>query len=147
MTLPMRYSVQNSNLTPPDFTGEYGRMQVDYRTELEAIVIPASDYDKIATAIAEGRLIGLHDSKGRVLGQFTSSLAGGFDISTFSKAVDTDVRVSFRPTQQLIKSVRTEVSFEQVPTVSNDPQIKDMFFTYDVSGVQTKIVKKIAIGD
>ena len=147
MTLPMRYSVQKSNISPPDFTGEYGRMQVDYRPELEAIVIPASDYDKITTAIAEGRLIGLHDSKGRVLGQFTSSLAGGFDISTFSKAVDADVRVSFRPTQQLIKSARTKVSFEQVPTVANDPQIKDTFFTYDVKGVQTKIVKKIAIGE
>ena len=54
MTLPMRYSVQKSNIAPPDFTGEYGRMQVDYRPELEAIVIPASDYDKITTAIAEG---------------------------------------------------------------------------------------------
>jgi len=123
MAKPLRYSIQPSVISPPGFEGEYIRLQVDLRPELEQVVIPAADYDKIATALREGRALGLKDDSGRVLGQFATGLAGGFDAAKFTQATQANVRVSFKPTQELLLSARTGMTFELVPTVVINPTI------------------------
>lgn len=143
----LRYSIQASFLVPSGFTGDYGRMQVDIRPQLGKVTITATDYDTIATALSEGRALGLEDDTGRVLGQFATGLAGGFDIATFTQAIKADARVSFKPSQELLASARETMTFEQVPTVANDPQIETVQFTYDVAGVSTVVTDTISTND
>ena len=57
----LRYSIQGSPLAPAGFVGNYGRLQVDLRPTLKTVVISATDYDDIATALSEGRSINLKD--------------------------------------------------------------------------------------
>ena len=146
MAEPLRYSIQPSVLVPAGFVGDYGRMQVEIRPQLAKITITATDYDTIAIALSEGRALNLEDDTGRFLGQFATGLSGGFDIATFTQAVKTDARVSFKPSQELLASARESMTFEQVPTVANDPQIEDVSFTYDLAGVQTTISNQIVQG-
>ena len=143
----LRYSIQGSPLAPSGFIGNYGRLQVDLRPALNTIVISSTDYDNIALALSEGRSINLKDDTGRFLGQFATALAGGFNIDTFTQATKSDARISFKPSQELLKSARETMTFEQVPTVINSPQIKDINFTYDVAGVQTTIYNSISQGN
>ena len=51
MAETLRYSIQPSVISPPGFVGEYIRLQVDLRPELEQVIISATDYDKIATEL------------------------------------------------------------------------------------------------
>ena len=147
MALPLRYSVQASALKPEGFTGEYGRMMVDYRPIIDNITITASDYDLIAQSIAEGRAIRLVDDTGRALGEFIAGLAGGFDISTFTQATLSDLRISFKPTQVLLASAREVTEFQRQPTVARDPQIEGVIFTYDIAGVSTVVNDTISTND
>ena len=143
----LRYSIQGSPLAPAGFVGNYGRLQVDLRPTLKTVVISATDYDDIATALSEGRSINLKDDTGRFMGQFTTGLAGGFDVATFTQATKSDARISFKPSQQLLASARETMTFEQVPTVANDPQISDINFNYDIAGVPTVVTDTISISD
>jgi len=143
----LRYSIQASVLVPSGFVGDYGRLQVAIRPQLNTITISAIDYDTIANALAEGRALNLADDTGRFLGQFATGLAGGFDIAAFTQAVKTDARISFKPSQELLASAREFMTFEQVPTVANDPQISDIAFNYDVAGVPTTIIDSISQPD
>jgi len=130
MTLTFRYSVQPATMKPEGFTGKYGRLQVDYRQETDKIVVPATEYDKLTKALAEGRVIGLTSNDGRDIGQFLPSLSRGFDIASFKQATVDDLRVGFRPTHQLLVDTRSQVTFERIPTVVNDLAIMDITFTY-----------------
>jgi len=143
----LRYSIQGSPLAPAGFVGNYGRLQVDLRPTSKTVVISATDYDDIAVSLSEGRSINLNDEKGRFMGQFTTGLSGGFDIATFTQATKADARISFKPSQELLASARATMTFEQVPTVHNDPQISDVSFVYDVSGTTTTIIDSISQTD
>lgn len=134
MPLTLRYSVQGSPLSPAGFVGEYGRMMVDYRSIVNEVVLSASDYTLIATSLSEGRVIRLVDDTGRALGDFVPALAGGFDIATFTEATLGDLRVGFKPTQELLAVTRATTTFEIVPTVTNDPVIASSVFTYEDTG-------------
>jgi len=134
MGLPLRYSIQPSPLAPDGFEGEYGRMQVDYRPAQKALVVTADEYDEVAFALSEGRAIWLKDDSGRVLGQFIVGLAGGFDIATFTQASVSDLRISFRPSQELLTSTREITTFEQVPTVVKDPTITKFTYSAMIAG-------------
>jgi len=140
----LRYSIQSSPLAPAGFVGNYGRLQVDLRPTSKTVVISATDYDDIAVSLSEGRSINLKDENGRFMGQFTTGLAGGFDITTFTQAVKADARISFKPSQELLASARETMTFEQVPTVANDPQISDVNFVYDIAGTTTTIIDSIS---
>jgi len=144
MPLTLRYSVQSSPLKPAGFVGSYGRMMVDYRPIVTNIVLTASDYTAIAVSLSEGRAIRLIDDTGRALGDFLPALSGGFDTATFTEATLSDLRVGFKPTQELLAVTRSTTSFELVPTVHNDPQISDVSFVYDVSGTTTTIIDSIS---
>lgn len=143
----LRYSIQSSPLAPAGFVGDYGRLQVDLRPTSKTVVISATDYDDIAVSLSEGRSINLNDENGRFMGQFTTGLAGGFDIATFTQATKSDARISFKPSQQLLASARETMTFEQVPTVVINPQISNANFNYDIAGVPTVVTDTISISD
>jgi len=147
MGLPLRYSIQASPLVPAGFVGDYGRMMVNYRSILDEITITASEFDLITASLSAGRAIRLVDDTGRPLGEFLTSLSGGFDIANFTQATVGDVRVSFKPTQELLISTREKTTFEQVPTVSNNPVISNCTFTFESTPGIKKVINNRLIID
>ena len=129
MPLTLRYSLQDSIIKPSDVTGDYARLQVDSRPELKKITLSNEDYRIIVEALAEGRLIGLQNEDGIKMGQFMISLSGGVIVEEFKSPSESDVKMSFKPTQSILKDIRALVSFEQLPTVKNNPSISGFIFT------------------
>ena len=128
MALTLRYSLQDSPLKPKGITGEYARLQVDWRSEQRKITISDDDYKAIVDDLTEGRLIGLQSASGVSLGQFVTGLAGGVVVDEFTSATKGDIRISFKPTQRFLRDTRKAASFEQVPTITTSPEI--IAFTY-----------------
>jgi len=137
MALTLRYSLQHSAIKPRGVTGEYCRLQVDSRPQQNKITITESDYQSLIEALTEGRLIGLQSESGVNLGQFMTSISGGILTKEFVSPSKNDVKISFRPTQQFLRDVRELVSFEQIPTVKNNPSIRGFTFTDNMGNVST----------
>jgi len=146
MSLPLRYSIQKSSLKPQGVTEEYIRLQVKLRAEQNRIIISNADYNMILQALSEGRLVGVSNEAGVSLGQFQTGLAGGGLASNFTSPITSDVQVSFKPAKQFLKEMRELVSFEQIPTVDNDPKITAFTFLAASDDTQTKYTNKIQLG-
>jgi len=134
MELTLRYSLQKSNIKPNDITGEYARLQVNTRPEMNKITISNEDYQMLIQALAEGRLIGLQNEAGLHLGQFLTSLSGGVVVKNFTSPSKEDIRASFKPMRHFLNDIRELVSFERVPTVRHNPVISDFIFTDNTGG-------------
>jgi ribosomal protein S19 len=134
MPLPIRYSVQPSTLIPDGFTGDYGRLQVDQREQTNTVIISATDYDAIVLSLKEGKLVGMKDATGRDIGQLQLGLAGGFNVSTFNGATVNDMRISFKPTQDLLADIRSGATFQQIAPVIIRPVIHGITYTMDNGG-------------
>ena len=130
MPLPLQYSIQHSSLKPKGVTGEYVRLQVSLRTEQRKIIISNEDYSMLIQALSEGRLVGFCNESGVKLGQFQTSLSGGTVAKEFTSPEVSDIRISFKPSQRFLSSVRSKISFEQIPTVTRNPIITSTSFTY-----------------
>jgi len=145
MTLPLEYSKQESSLKPSGVTEEYIRLQVRLRPELNKIIIEDIDYERLIEALAEGRLLGLQTKSGINIGQFQIGLSGAYPASNFKSPTVSDAKIGFRSTPHILKRIREIMTFEQVPAVTNSPQISSIMFTGIFNGVQTEYNNQIPL--
>jgi len=135
--------VQPSLLKPEGETQEYGRLQVDYRTKLNDVMLSDSEYQLIINALAEGRSIGLMTESGIPIGQLIPALQGGFVVADFVQATKKDFRVGFSPNKKLLEDVRKILTFERIPTVVNNPTIISTTFTYYIGTGESQVKEKL----
>jgi len=145
MPLSLKYSIQESVLKPTGVTEDYIRLQVAIRPELEQITISDKDYQTILNGVKEGRLVGLRTESGTYIGQFQSSLAGGYPKAEFIAPSKADLRVTLKSTQQFLNDAREGLTFERISTVVNNPTIIAMTFTMSDGSSKTVLNNTIAI--
>ena len=141
MPLTLKYSLQDSSLKPSGITGEYARLQVNWRSERSRLTISDDDYREMVEALTEGRLIGLQTESGLYLGQFVTGLAGGVIVEEFIAAKRSDARISFKPMRKFLQDIRAAMTFERIPTITNDPTLNG--FTFVETETSTEHVNEI----
>jgi len=119
--MTIKYSIQQSTLSPDGQSEPYGRYQVQIQNET-TITIDATS-EMIATALKAGHQVLLLGNDNEPIGTILPSLKGGFALAESPTPTAKNMSIGFRSSTTLHNAIQQDVEFERINTAVRSPSI------------------------